>query len=117
MSEDGASTDNVADAYPLSPTQKGMLFESLYAVEAGLYVEQITWELRGELNLGAYRRAWDEVVRRHAVLRSALVWESVEQPLQVVRTQVRVPWEELDWRGESRRLQQAKFDQLLIADR
>ena len=75
---------NIVDAYPLSPTQQGMLFESLYASDPSLYVEHISWDLQGDLNVAAYRRAWDEVVQRHPALRTAMVWESIERPLQVV---------------------------------
>jgi amino acid adenylation domain-containing protein/non-ribosomal peptide synthase protein (TIGR01720 family) len=109
---------NIVDAYPLSPTQQGMLFESLYASDpGGLYVEHITWDMRGELNVAAYRRAWEETVQRHSALRSAMVWESIERPLQVVRTQVRLEWQELDWRGESAEAQRTRFAALLDADR
>src|SRR3954468_5939425 len=106
---------NILDAYPLSPTQQGMLFESLYASDPGRYVEHITWDLRGDLNVAAYRRAWDEIVQRNPVLRTAMVWESVERPLQVVRAQVRLEWQDLDWRGESADAQPTRFAALLDA--
>ncbi|HEX4414249.1 MAG TPA: amino acid adenylation domain-containing protein, partial [Lacipirellulaceae bacterium] len=109
---------NVEDAYPLSPTQQGMLFENLYAAKGnGLYVEQITWEMHGDLDTASYRRAWEIVVRRHPALRTALLWESLERPLQVVRQQVEVPWEELDWRGEPLQAQHSKFATLLESER
>src|SRR4051794_12024657 len=108
---------NIVDAYPLSPTQQGMLFESLYAADPGLYVEHISWDLCGDLNVAAYRRAWHEIVQRHPALRTAMVWESRERPLQVVRAQVRLEWQDLDWRGESADAQRTRFAQLLDADR
>src|SRR5882724_153446 len=108
---------NIVDAYPLSPTQQGMLFESLYASDPGLYLEHITWDLRGDLNVAAYRRAWEQTVQRHAALRTAMAWESIERPLQVVRANVRLDWQELDWRGESSDAQRTRFAALLDADR
>ncbi len=39
----------------------------------------------------AFRRAWQLVIERHAVLRTAFVWEGVAEPLQVVRRTVRLP--------------------------
>jgi len=36
------SNKNVEAIYPLSPPQQGMLFETLYAPESGIHVEQFT---------------------------------------------------------------------------
>ncbi|HVG10759.1 MAG TPA: amino acid adenylation domain-containing protein [Thermoanaerobaculia bacterium] len=89
----------IEDIYRLSPLQEGMLFESLYAPEADAYVVQVSWTLGGDLDPAALRRAWEEIVRRHAVLRTSFHWEELEQPHQVVHPQVELPWVEEDWRG------------------
>jgi len=95
---------NVEDLYPLTPLQQGMLFHTLHAPEAGVYVERLSWSLRGDLDVAAFRRAWGAVVARHAILRSAFLWEGLDEPLQAVRRQVTLPWREEDWRaaGEGR---------------
>ncbi|MBV8858951.1 MAG: amino acid adenylation domain-containing protein [Acidobacteria bacterium] len=87
----------VEDLYPLSPMQQGMLFHSLYAPESGFYVYQLSCTLRGRLNVAAFERAWQQVVERHPALRSSFVWESLAEPLQLVRRHVAVQVEELDW--------------------
>ena len=97
----------IEDIYPLSPTQHGLLFHTLYAPTSGVYVEQLACTLRGELDVAAFERAWTQVVERHAVLRSAFVWEGRERPLQVVRRQVAIPWERHDWRTLPPQEQQA----------
>ena len=89
----------IEDVYRLSPLQEGMLFESLYAPEADAYVVQVSWTLGGDLDPAALRRAWEELVRRHAVLRTSFHWEELDQPHQVVHRQVELPWIEEDWRG------------------
>ncbi len=92
---------NVADIYPLTPTQAGILYHTLRAPQEDLYFQQISCTLRGTLNVDKFKQAWDEVVARHPALRSIFLWEGVEEPLQVVRETVTLPWIILDWRGSS----------------
>jgi amino acid adenylation domain-containing protein/non-ribosomal peptide synthase protein (TIGR01720 family) len=89
----------IQDLYPLSPLQQGMLFHDLYAPESGMYVERLRHTIRGDLNVVAFEQAWRQVVERHAVLRSAFIWEEVDEPLQAVFREVETPLEFQDWRG------------------
>ena len=88
---------NVEDIYPLSPMQQGMLFHTVYGSTPGVYLEQFNCILRGDLDLARFKRAWEKIVERYPVLRSAFVWKGLEEPLQVVRQQVSLPWYEADW--------------------
>src|SRR5262245_15535488 len=88
----------VQDIYPLSATQRGMLFHTLHAPEAGLYFQQVVCVLDGLLDVDAFGRAWQALVRRHAIFRTSLVWEGVDQPLQVVSGDVALEIDVLDWR-------------------
>ncbi|MFL6292885.1 MAG: amino acid adenylation domain-containing protein, partial [Thermoanaerobaculia bacterium] len=96
-----------ADVYPLSPGQQGMLMVLLLSgpesagSEARVYFDQSVVTLRGDLDTGLWRRAWQRVVDRHPSLRTSFVWEGRPQPLQVVQPQAELPWTELDWRGQS----------------
>ena len=45
---------NVEDVYPLSPTQQGLLFHSLYEPGSGAYVEQVGWTLGGVFDEPAF---------------------------------------------------------------
>ena len=92
---------NVADFYPLSPMQQGMLFHSLYAPDSGVYVEQLTCTLCGRLDAPAFARAWQRVMERHAILRTAFIGEGFKEPVQVVHRQVDLPLEQQNWRGLS----------------
>jgi amino acid adenylation domain-containing protein len=107
---------NIEDIYPLSPMQQGMLFHSLYAPTSGMYVEQLSFELNGNLDVAAFKQAWQEVLNRHSVLRTAFVWENLEKPLQVVGRQVSLPWQQLDWRELSSIEQQQQLEALLEAE-
>ncbi|HYS38899.1 MAG TPA: amino acid adenylation domain-containing protein, partial [Pseudonocardiaceae bacterium] len=76
---------DVADIYPLTPTQTGMVFHQ------GIYVQQITFVLDGVPDPTVLGRAWQRVVDRTPMLRTSIVWDGVEQPLQIVHTDVTLP--------------------------
>ncbi len=88
---------NVQDIYPLTPAQQGMLFHCLEVPDSGAYFEQYTCVLRGPLSADKFQDAWRQVSERHAALRTAFVWEGVDEPLQIVRQTAPAPWVLLDW--------------------
>ena len=89
----------IEDIYPLSPMQQGMLFHSLYAAEAGNYINQLRVEVRG-LDAGRLRDAWQALLDHHEVLRSGFVTDGA-QPLQVVQRRVELPFVEVDAREQA----------------
>ncbi len=107
----------IEDLYPLTPMQQGMLFHSLHAPASGMYFEQTSWTLKGDLDLDAFKKSWRKVVERHTILRSAFIWEGVEELLQVVYRQVVLPMTELDWREESSETYTERLQAFLEADR
>ncbi|MCW5799617.1 MAG: amino acid adenylation domain-containing protein [Nitrospira sp.] len=103
--------------YYLSPLQQGLLFHRLADPAADPYFYQYAYRLQGHLRLDAFERAWQLAVERHAVLRTAFIWEGVARPLQVVRRQVRLPIERHDWRGVPEDEQPVRFKSLLEQER
>ncbi|HSG41350.1 MAG TPA: condensation domain-containing protein, partial [Thermoanaerobaculia bacterium] len=108
---------NVEDIYPLTPLQSGMLFHSLMAPESGVYVTQVTCTLPADLEARRFRQSWERLVERHPVLRTAFLWDGLDEPLQVVRKKVSLPWQELDWRGLPAEEQQRRFEELRHRER
>ncbi|MDF5728546.1 MAG: condensation domain-containing protein, partial [Rhizonema sp. PD38] len=108
---------NIEDIYPLSPMQEGMLFESLYAPDSGIYFEQITCILTGNIDVKTFEQAWQQVVTRHPVFRTAFLWESLSQPVQVVYRQVQVTVDTYDWRELSALEQQQQLETFLDYER
>ncbi|QRN95171.1 non-ribosomal peptide synthase/polyketide synthase [Archangium violaceum] len=108
--------EGVEEVYPLSPLQQGLLFHALMEPGTGLYVEQMSWEVNGALEVEAFRGAWNAVVDRTAVLRTSFVWEGLEEPRQVVQKRVALPFEERDWRGLSAEEQERKLQEYLRED-
>jgi len=92
------SQREIEDIYPLSPSQQGMLFQSLAAAEPGLHLEQAYWNWQGALDYGAFQAAWRRVLERHTALRTRFLWKKQEEPMQVVLREVELPIEVEDWR-------------------
>jgi amino acid adenylation domain-containing protein len=117
------SRNNLEDIYPLAPMQQGILFQTLLASEAseasepGAYFVQTGWTLRGDVDTAALVRAFQEVTARHGALRTAFVWEKLEQPMQVVWKRVKLPVTEVDLRGLSPAEQTAKVAAFAAEDR
>ncbi|HFQ92763.1 MAG TPA: non-ribosomal peptide synthetase, partial [Anaerolineae bacterium] len=111
------NNNQIADLYPLSPMQQGMLFHTLYAPETGNYHEQSTWKIQGILDVDLFAQAWHAVINRHTALRTAFVWEELDEPLQIVYRQLDTPLTQLDWRDIPADEQPDRLEQFLAADR
>ncbi|MEM7035044.1 MAG: amino acid adenylation domain-containing protein [Chloroflexota bacterium] len=108
---------NVADIYPLTPTQTGMMFHTIQAPNSGVYITQFCSKIKGDFDRQAFQAACEKVVHHHPILRTIFLWEGVEKPLQVVRQTVDLPWYEHDWKLLSDETQSAKLQAFLQADR
>jgi amino acid adenylation domain-containing protein/non-ribosomal peptide synthase protein (TIGR01720 family) len=110
-------SDSIQDIYELSPLQQGILFHSLYAPESAVYFVQLCYSLKGNFNVVAFEQAWQEVVNRHTVLRTAFYWENLEKPLQVVHREVKVSLIQHDWRDINSNEEPQKLQEFLESDR
>jgi amino acid adenylation domain-containing protein len=114
LAGDGRS---VEDIYPLTPMQAGLVFRSLSQSDQGLYLEQIAFVLDGAGDPAVLAAAWQRAVDRTPILRTAITWENVGQPLQVVHRHARLPVNHLDWRDHSEAARQHALTGLLARDR
>src|SRR3954468_6205850 len=108
---------DIQDIVELSPLQQGLLFHALREPKSSVYFEQLNCTLRGVLDVTNFRRAWEHVVSRHDALRTALQWEDLEKPYQIVYRSVGFPFEFLDWAGLGEAEQQSRLARHLEADR
>ncbi|HSE17010.1 MAG TPA: amino acid adenylation domain-containing protein, partial [Pyrinomonadaceae bacterium] len=106
---------DVEDFYPLTPMQEGMLFHSLYAPNSGMYVSSHACLLEG-LDVVAFERAWQRVLDRHPILRTAFIWKNTERPIQAVIKQVKIPLHREDWIDAPQSGLNAKVENYLQAD-
>ncbi|MFB9907697.1 amino acid adenylation domain-containing protein [Allokutzneria oryzae] len=106
----------VEDIYPLTPMQSGMLFHSLVGGTDEAYFDQMSLRLDGVTDPRALATAWQRVVDRTPILRSTVVWENIDTPVQVVRSGVEVPVQHYDWRGLSDEDQRAEIACVVAED-
>ncbi|MCU7645701.1 non-ribosomal peptide synthetase [Pseudomonas piscis] len=88
-------TANVQDIYPLAPLQAGILYHHLAAGQGDPYVLQAQFAFDSAGRLQAFAKALQGVIERNDILRSAVLWEGLEQPLQVVWREAPLVCEEL----------------------
>ncbi|MBH8571744.1 SDR family NAD(P)-dependent oxidoreductase [Nostocaceae cyanobacterium CENA369] len=115
--DDQKLLENIEDIYELTPVQKGMLFHCLFDSELSLYFFQHIFTLHGDLNIEAFKKAWQLVMDRHPILRTRFYWEEVKNPLQIVYKQVEVPLNYYDWSNINSVEQKAQLDSFIVSDR
>lgn len=107
--------DEIEDRYPLTPLQQGMLYHAVASPHTGVDIEQLVCTLREPVDAPRLRAAWEQVVARHAILRTSFRWDS--RPVQEVAARVGLPWTERDLSDLSAEEREATLAEFLRADR
>lgn len=108
---------NIEAIYRLSALQEGMLFHMIGSAGSSVYFTQYSCLYHGELRIDLLEEAWAKVTQRHPVLRTLFTWEKRDQPLQIVRRRVEIPWQHLDWRELSPSSQREHWEAFQQQDR
>jgi amino acid adenylation domain-containing protein len=88
--------------YPLSDNQQGIWFLCQFAPETSIYNVSFAARIRSEVDIPAFRRAFQALVDRHPSLRTTIAVHS-GKPVQQIHEHQAVHFEETDastWRGD-----------------
>ncbi|MFG3105126.1 non-ribosomal peptide synthetase, partial [Streptomyces tendae] len=108
----------IQDILPLTPFQEGLLFHSLFDLtDTDVYTAQWAFDLKGALDTATLRAAAETVLRRHLNLRASFRQRKTGEPVQVIPTEVPLPWREIDLSAQDREQAEREAAQLLIEDR
>ncbi|ASF47776.1 non-ribosomal peptide synthetase [Methylovulum psychrotolerans] len=82
---------NIQDVYPLAPLQEGILFHHLLATGSDAYLKRAMLRFATRERLDSFLNALQTVINRHDILRTAVHWQDLPQPVQVVQRQAVLP--------------------------
>ncbi len=90
---------DLADAYPATYLQRGMLFHGAYRPGRSTYHEVFSLRVRMPWEPATFRRAVDDCLAVHPVLRTSFDLATYSVPMQLVHRAVAVPLEVADLRA------------------
>ncbi|GAA2658993.1 hypothetical protein GCM10010400_16250 [Streptomyces aculeolatus] len=87
----------LAEMWPLSPLQEGLLFHAGFDTgSAGVYTVQFMLDVDGPLDHGRFRAAWAGLLARHPALRASFHRRPSGEAVQLVTHEVALPWQDAD---------------------
>ncbi|MPT01919.1 MAG: non-ribosomal peptide synthetase, partial [Pseudomonas sp.] len=89
---------NIQDIYPLAPLQEGILFHHTLHQQGDAYATPTLLGFDTRERLLGFVQRLNRVIARHDILRTAVLWEGLAEPVQVVWRQAQVL---VDWLEES----------------
>ncbi|MFG1794510.1 amino acid adenylation domain-containing protein [Nocardia sp. NPDC049149] len=93
----GAAYPKLADVWPVTPLQSGLLFHALLAESSvDVYLTQFALDLGGSVDAARMHAAAQAVLDRHDNLRVAFAEDTDGNPVQIVQDSVEVPWRLID---------------------
>ena len=82
----------------------------------GMYITQPIYTITN-LDVEAFTKAWQHLIDRYPILRTSVVWDGVESPVQRVHSDVKAELQMSDWTDiSSRGEREARFKQFLRED-
>ncbi|MFJ5261732.1 amino acid adenylation domain-containing protein [Streptomyces sp. NPDC088387] len=87
----------LAEMWPLSPLQEGLLFHSAFDDDGpDVYAVQFALGIDGPLDVERLRVSWQALLRRHAALRASFQRRKNGKAVQLITRNVPLPWRDAD---------------------
>ncbi len=112
-----SGVDLIEKRLPLTPTQEGIIFSSVYSDKKPIYLSQATITFTEEISADKLWRAWEKVFQRHEILRSRLTIEKDGNYCLEVIKEVSLVNEFYDFSDLTIKLGKKKSDNFAIEDR
>ncbi|MCK6076527.1 non-ribosomal peptide synthetase [Paenibacillus silvae] len=106
----------IENVYPLTPLQKEMLYESERNPVSGAYFVQILFDMRGDLHVDSFERSLNQIMQRHAILRTNFYTGLLHIPLQIVYKEKEFEFKVEDITDKSELQRQTYVDQYIEQD-
>ncbi|MGM7721814.1 amino acid adenylation domain-containing protein [Metabacillus sp. Hm71] len=107
----------IQDIYTLTPVQQSMIFHHIYSPDSSVTVEQTVFSIESKLNIKEFEQVWQTILDRHDSLRTSYHWAGLEEPVQVVHRNLKVPFQVVDWTNLSKHERMKSLEMLLEEDR
>ncbi|MFF7646158.1 amino acid adenylation domain-containing protein [Streptomyces canus] len=109
----------ISDVLPLSPLQEGLLFHAQYDDDQApdVYAAQQVLELTGAVDPAVVRAAGQALLDRHPNLRACFRRRDTGAPIQIVPTDLELPWAEADLSAYDEDGREAAWQRLLDQER
>ncbi|PFZ35429.1 non-ribosomal peptide synthetase, partial [Bacillus wiedmannii] len=74
----------IADIYPLTPMQEGMLFHFLMNHQSSAYFDQTSYIAKGHLDVELMQNSFNALVSKYDILRTVIAYKNLDHPRQIV---------------------------------
>lgn len=109
--------EDVSALYELSPLQEGILFHGLYNSKSTAYKTQFSMEFSEGLDLDAFQKAWEYVIKNHTILRTSFIHDQLNIPVQCVYKKTKFNYELIDFTHFAKDELETQFIKLLTDER
>ena len=89
----------IADIFPMSDIQLGMIAASLQYPDSAIYHDQFAYRLSKDVDLALFEKALGLIIDRHGILRTAFPIERLSEGVQTVYTSIPVKLPVIDMRS------------------
>ncbi|MGG4404333.1 amino acid adenylation domain-containing protein, partial [Paenibacillus amylolyticus] len=107
--------DDIQDVFDLLPLQEGILYHDLKS-SSSEYFTQYIYQVNQQINMNWMRCAFQCLLKKHDVLRTAMVYEGLKHPKQIILSHRSLDWEENDLTTYDEKEQLVRLNELIEID-